>query len=478
MSMLRFLVPLLGTLLVLFSQAARAQNLDHSITLDDGDPASPDKGFGVVIAPDGVHAYATIAGNVFGPNNNDVARLDVIAGTQLNTAQVGLYPEDPAITYDAGGAPRHVYVANSTDGTVTCLTPALAVVGTIPLPMCFGFSSYPFGILVSPDQGRLYVTTIAGCGDIHVVDSDPASATFNTVVGTVTVPNSGGRAMWGPYPQMVVPTTIYNATFSLSQAGFSVVDVLNPASQTAHVITPSIQNTFTSTTECVVVPGGKVLLSISNEIFPTVRECSIATGAVLRSLDLNTIAGVILHGLATNPDQALGVVTSLNGGETVFFDLATFTVAGVHDHGSTAMPNDVVFTPDGSRAVVSLQGDARVDVLSDIPGYVLKLAAPASVNVGSNLTYTVDNVEAGQPWAFYFSLAGAGPQQIGPYTVFLSNPFDLAYQGVGDVQGGESVTYVVPNLAGLPGMTVSTQAVTIDRDGGIRLSNGAQTLIN
>ena len=62
--------------------------------------------------------------------------------------------------------------------------------------------------------------------------------------------------------------------------------------------------------------------------------------------------------------------------------------------------------------------------------------------------------------------------------MYLSNPFDLAYQGVGDLHGGESVTFVVPNIPGLPGMTVSTQAVTVDRDGGFRLSNGAQTLIN
>ena len=40
-----------------------------------------------------------------------------------------------------------------------------------------------------------------------------------------------------------------------------------------------------------MIPGGKVLLSIGNEVFPTVYECSLATGAILRTLDLNTIAG-------------------------------------------------------------------------------------------------------------------------------------------------------------------------------------------
>ena len=39
------------------------------------------------------------------------------------------------------------------------------------------------------------------------------------------------------------------------------------------------------------------------------------------------------------------------------------------------------------------------------------------------------------------------------------------------------MTFVVPNLPGLPGTTISTQAVTVDRDGTFRLSNGAQTLV-
>jgi DNA-binding beta-propeller fold protein YncE len=476
MSKLRFLRA--SCLAALVLAALPAQSLDHSITLADADPGSPDNGFGIALSADGVHAYATIAGDVFGPNNDDVARIDVIAGTQLGTAQAQLFPEDVAITYDPTGAPRHVYVANSTSGSVSCFTPALVPVATIPLPTCFGFSSYPFGVLAAPSQARIYVTSIGGCGDVFVIDSDPASGTFNAVLTTITVPNGGGRAAWWTYPLLVVPTTTYDAGFTLSRGGFAVVDVQNPANQTGWIVSAAIPNHYASTVECVVVPGGKVLLSIGNEVFPTVYECDLSTGAVTRTLDLNTITGIELHGLAINPAQTVGVVTSLNGGESVFFDLATFTVIGVHDHGSQSKPNDVVFTPDGSRAVVSLQGAARVDVLKDLPAYPLALAAPALVTVGGPLTFGIDNCESGQPCAIWFSLAGGGPIQAGPYTVYLSAPFDLAFEGVGDQSGDASVTFTVPNLPGLPGMTVYTQAVTIDRDGDIRLSNGKQTLIN
>ena len=57
---------------------------------------------------------------------------------------------------------------NSTSGSVSCFTPALAPVATIPLPRLLRRFPYPFGLLVSPDQTRVYVTTLGGCGDVHV----------------------------------------------------------------------------------------------------------------------------------------------------------------------------------------------------------------------------------------------------------------------------------------------------------------------
>jgi hypothetical protein len=474
---LRHLV-LCAALLVLLGPRVWSQSLEHSIPLDDGDPTSPDTGFGVALSADGIHAYAPIAGNLFGPNNDDVALLDVIAGIQIAVAQTGAYPEDAVLTYGANGAARHVYVTDSTSSSVTCLTPLLAPVATILLPGCSGGSSYPFGALVAPAQDRLYVTTIAGCGDVFVIDTNPASPTFNTVLTSFTVQDGGGRPSWGPYPTMVVPTTVYDAFFTMSRGGFAIVDVTNPAAQQSHLISPAIANQWASAVESVVIPGGRVLLSVGYEVLPTLYECDIATGAVTRTLDLSTSTASVLHGLATNPGQTLAVITSLNAGDSVFVDVATFTVVGAHDHGPGSMPNDAVFTPDGSRVVVSLQGAARVDVLKDIPGHDLTLAAPASVNIGAPLTYAIDGCESGQGCAIYFSLTGAGPQQAGPYTIQLSNPFYPAFEGTGDVHGNAGVTFSVPNDPAFSGLSVFTQAGTVDRDGDLRLSNGARTLLN
>jgi DNA-binding beta-propeller fold protein YncE len=475
MSTLRVLVAL--AIAALFLSTVPAQVLlDHSVTLDDGDPGSFDYAFGIAMAPDGVHAVVPICGTL-GQNNADVALIDVIAGTQITHSPSGLFPEDPAITLDAQGAARHVYVTNSSGGSVSCYDAQLQPVATIPIPDCSGFP-LPYGLLVSPDQTRVIVTSISFCSDVHVIDSDPASATFNTVLSTFQVWGVSGRATWWNYPVMAVPTATYDAGFTLSRGGFAVVDVTNPTAASYHVITPAAPFHYTATNEAVVIPGGRVLLAIYDQVFPIVHECDLATGAVLRTLDLNTVAGVNLHGLTVNPDKTLAVVTSINGGQSVFIDLATFTVAGVYNHGSGSNPNDVVFTPDGSRAVVTLQAAPRVDVLKRVPGYGLALAAPGSVNLGANLTYDLSHVESGQYCAIYYSLTGSGPQLIDGFVVYLSNPFALAHEAAGDLHGRNSVTFVVPSTTGLSGLTISTQAVTLDRDGSYRVSNGAQTLIN
>ncbi len=466
-------------------QVLAAQSLERSFMLNDGDPLSPDKGFGVALDPDGVHAYATIAGELSfpgtAPNNDDVVSFDLFTGAQTAIGQTGLFPEDIAVLRDASGATRHLYVSNSTSGTVTCLLPNLQPIATIALSPCFGSvfqGSFPFGLLVSPDQTRLYVTTVGGCDVVEVLDVDPTSPTFNTRLSSFTVVGGGGRPSWWTWPLMVVPTSTYDPTFSFAIAGFTIVDVTNPSNQTPYAITQPIVNHYTAAYEAHVISGNRVLVTVGFEVFPTLYECSLTTGAVLRTLNLNTVTGIVLHGLGVNASETTAAVTSLNGGETVLVDLATFGVLSVYDHGSTARPNDAVFTQDGSRIVVSMQGRTRVDVLCHLPNYALSLTAPATVNQGAGLTLGVANCEFQSPWAIYVSLSGAGPIIAGPHTVLLTPPFDVLASGTGSVAGQASAGFTIPVAPGISGLPVYLQAVTVDRDGGVRLSNGRQFTIN
>ncbi|HYC75992.1 MAG TPA: hypothetical protein VEI02_00050 [Planctomycetota bacterium] len=466
--------------------ALRAQNLERSVPLDDGDPASPDKAYGLAVDPDGVHVYAPLAGNLSlaspqTANNDDVFKVDVLTGSIVAVQTVGLYPEEVAVAVDAAGAAREVFVSNGTDGTISCLSPDLATTwATVTLSPCFGavfLGAFPYGLLLSPDQTRLYVTTAGGCDIVDVIDVDPTSATYRTLVGSFVVPGAGGRPSWRAYPEMVLPATQYDVGFTRSDAGFVKVDVTNPTSAVFHPVTPAQPFVYHSANEAVVIAGDRVLLPIYGGTTIRLFEADLASGAVVRTLVVPpSVTSNTLHGLAVSPDGALAAVTSLTGGDTLLVDVASFAVVAMLDHGATSQPNDAAFLPDGSRLVVTLQNAGRLDVYKDLPGYDLALDLPATVAQGASATVGVRRAEHGRPYAVFVSVV-PGPFAVGPYVLALGPPFFELFSGVADVRGEGSATIPVPVDPVLSGLALYFQAATVDRDGDLRLSNGAQTIV-
>jgi len=472
-----------ASVVVLSTLSLSAQALERVIPLTDNDPSSMDHPFGITLDPSGTSAYVPLCGlpafsNFAASNNDNIVKVDLWTGAQLAVGQTELFPEDACVVKDATGQARHVYVSNSTSGTISCLTPGLAPVATITLTPCWGsvfFSVFPFGMVASPDGNRIYVTTAGGCGTIDVIDSDPASPTFNTVVQSFTVQDCGGRPEWLAWPNLLVPITTYDANYTTSRAGFSVVDVTNPANQQAHLVS-SIPFPFQYhfATEVHALSNGRVLVTIGGEVYPTFYEC-LSNGTVTRSVSLNTLTGINLHGLAVDPEERIAVLTSISGSDTIWVDLATFTVVGVFDHGGISKPNDVVFAPDGSRAFVTMQGLTQIDVMAQIPGYTLALDVPITVATGGVLNIGLRRCESGRPWALWASLSGSGPLNVGGYNVLLTAPFYELIGGVGAQNGTASASFAVPAGPSFAGFNVSFQAVTLDRDGSVRLSNGAST---
>jgi len=482
--------------LVLALQGASGQEVDLDLLLSDGDPLTSDNAFGVTLDPDGVHAYVALCGDLdfscpstpatAGVHNNDkVLKVDLLTGTVAAQGTAGLYPEDVALALDASGATRHVYVTDGTSGTVTCLTPGLQHVATVPLTPCLPsfcgngtFASiFPFGILASPDSTRVYVVTTGGCGTIDVIDSDPVSPSFNTVVSSFAINGATGRPRWISHPQMVVPV----ADFANDRVGIAVVDVTNPGGAAVHYGYQGAPGTFPSVSDVAVRSDGRVILPVAFAQTPLVVEIDTTTGLVTGSLDLGShVTTTGLHGVTLSEDGGLAVVTALTGqGPVAFLNVSGsfWTIASVWDMGAGTLPNAVAFTRDQSRVVVTSQGASRLAVLRDLPGHELALDAPAGAPIGSPLQLSVDGIEHGQPASLYTSLAGPGPQLIGGHLVFLSDPFILLAALTGDVNGDAAVSFGVPNAAVLVGITFHLQAVTADRSGALRFSDGAATTL-
>lgn len=475
-----------------------AQSLENGFALSDGNPGTSDNPFGLAVDPDGIHAYVPLCGDLapwplppapWAPtwNNDQLLKVDLRSGTVVAQATVGHFPEDVALTLDPAGQTRHVYVTNSSSGTVTCLDASLNAIATIPLQPCFGGtygSIFPFGIIASPDGSRVFVNGTS-CNTFEVIDSDPASPTFNQVTSTFTVADSFGRAAWLSPTELVVPVTNYVFNPSLgysdgSTTGFTVVDVTNPSAQTTWMLTTFQQFDYPQITGLACTPAGAVVCAIGYGLTPLVVEADPQTGLVLRSVDLGAHTGVGLHGLALSPDASSLAVTSFNGGELAILDMTSFTVSGVvatAGQSQVPEPNAVAFTPDGSRVVVTLQGIAQLAVYADLPGHDLGLWTDPVATIGTTGQLGVWGLQATRPGWVYVSNQG-GPTSLGPWTIQLGSSFSLLTALLGDVTGTATTGVGIPNDPSLVGLVFHLQAVTIDASGAVRFSDGAQTAIN
>ena len=118
--------------------------------------------------------YGTVS--VLAISYNGAMKLTNIATIQVGTA--GNYPVALALSPDA----QRVYVANSTDGTISVINTATnEVTATIAVGPGLTGEQAPGGVAVSPDGTRLYVTN-GGKNTVAVI-----STATNAVINTIPV---------------------------------------------------------------------------------------------------------------------------------------------------------------------------------------------------------------------------------------------------------------------------------------------------
>jgi DNA-binding beta-propeller fold protein YncE len=443
----------------------------------------------MTLDPDGRHAYVAICGllppfsapisqwNLY--NNRRVAKIDLISGNQVAVGLAGDYPEEIALTTDSNGQTRHVYVTNGTAGTVTCFTGALGLVASIPLSPCFGSnyaSVFPFGILASPDGNRVFAQGTS-CSMLDVIDSDPQSPTWNSVISSIPVPFAFGRMAWiVPGQVLVMPYTEYLFNPVLGYAdgsitGIATVDVSTGSVQHFPLVN-FVQYSYQSITDLAVLPSGNVLVAVGFGFSPLVIEADPSNGAVIQQLDLTNQVGETLHGLALSRDGRRLAVTAINNNmEIALLQTQPLSVSAVLPTiaSGITLPNEVAFSKDGSRLLVTLQGLEEVRVYQDLPDLDLELSVPSQATLGSPLALALKGVEWGQTVVVFGSLGG-GPQNIGPHTIHLSNPFLSLFSAVADSLGESTLQTSAPIDPIWSGVVLHLQAGTTDRSGRIRLS--------
>jgi YVTN family beta-propeller protein len=129
---------------------------------------------GVRLHPDGSTVWIT------GETDHNLTMLDTKTGKVQGHVNVGKRPRDLAFNSDGSRA----YSTAEIDGTVWVIdVPAKKILKVIKLPK----DSKPMGVVVSPDDKRVYVANGRG-GTVSVID-----AATNTVTSTVAV----GQRPWG-----------------------------------------------------------------------------------------------------------------------------------------------------------------------------------------------------------------------------------------------------------------------------------------
>ena len=453
------------------SASADAQTFAGTIDLTGlGDPLAPAKPFGLAYDPAQDRIHVAVAGDFIG-NNRAVAVIDPAADLVLSTIDVGLYPQDIAFAYDAGGALRYGAVANSSDGTVTIWDASLLPVATVVLPDPFGLGTcFPFGLAVLGDT--LYVSTVDGSGDVHAIDLNTLS--YDAAASFTTGFRFGGR-MAAVGDELWVPTALYDAFFTGSEAGlWRHHPTAPPADPTVLLAAAFDGSGFPSGSSIELHPDGRVLfagLDAGGRL-----QLLRADGSPDRAIDLEGVDG---YDVAVSGDGKLAAVTGLAEGEVAVVDLVNEQLLVRLDVGGLGFPqpNAAVFAHD--KLYVTVQGSEAVLVFDQLPdptplgryagSLVVDDSAPEAggvVTVDLTGTDPGDTVGLVAGSATGSALLGGVAFEVGP------DPRLLAL-GTGSLQRSYTLPPTLPN----PGRGIMLQGFSGDGLGGVDLTRPAMVVL-
>jgi YVTN family beta-propeller protein len=164
---------------------------------------------GIAITPNGARAYVAVGIGIFpGPDSVMVVDTNPASGTfhtVLATITVQSNPWGVAITPDGA----RVYVVNNGSNTVSVINTATNTV-TATLTDVGGD---PQGIAITPNGAKAFVASTFDTA--KVIDTDPASGTFHTVLATVALGSGPAGVAITPAPAAAIP--------GVSRAGVGVL---------------------------------------------------------------------------------------------------------------------------------------------------------------------------------------------------------------------------------------------------------------
>ncbi|MEJ2719662.1 MAG: beta-propeller fold lactonase family protein [bacterium] len=412
----------------------------------------------VTINPDGSMAYAV------SPDAGVVIPIDMETQQSLAPIEVGNTP----VSIDIHPDGRYVYVANFYSNTVSIIDtdPNSAnynkVVGTLAT------GNYPLDVVASPLGDRVYVVTADPdtTQNVDIIDADQNSANHNTVVATV---GAGGG----------VKSVTINPDGSLLYVGNDDGYIVLDASDYSYTVIADVK-TGKSTKSVTINPDGSLLIILTAD--GDVLIVDILAG----SANENTVIATVKSGSSTksvtiNPDGTLLYLVQEENDEILVFELNIVGGVSVIDPGTSVPtfgveatlidtvyagedPETVVFDPRGTGvALVSNSGPQTVTILNT--GFVdIELVTDTIMIPGYSQVPIVDLGGLGikntsdRDFTFSYTVSTTGPCTLRGGTI--ANP-SAPNEGQYLISGPTtSVGGVTPALA--PGDSFATPPFALD----------------
>ncbi|MBI4614578.1 MAG: YncE family protein [Planctomycetes bacterium] len=324
-----------------------------------GDTPVPGVGpFGARVTPDGREVYVPLFGQ-FSPEfvmGDSAAVLDAASGAVVATIPTGLQPEDVAYSPDG----KTAFITDSGSATLTVVDVATrTVLSTVEVGL--PFQTFLFGVEVvdSPKGPRVYVTSTGGNYDgseknVFVVDANPASSTYLTVVDTIEATGGFTRpAFKRTGRDLVVPRGFPDNDFSANPR-LSVFDLPSNALASEVTILPAPGGVH-GIEDIALTPDGRFAYVAAFDWWGGTDEVFVVDIEEGRVSDIVRLGSgdTAQHGIASSPDGLLVLVTNFYAGTVSWVFTPTHTVIRHTPAGAGA--NEVAFAPGGRRFFVTNQ---------------------------------------------------------------------------------------------------------------------------
>lgn|GEM_PF-2274220 len=310
---------------------------------------------GVTVDSEGVIYVAVHAGpGGTGANGPGYAKIDPPPDLGWNMIAPGVSPNGIAVTGGPGGGHRQVYFADEGANAIKSWDPTRY---PYPYLKSIPVGTQPYGIAVSPDSARLYVTN-AGAGTLSIVD-----IATDTVVATVPVGTQPRGVAAHPDGRRVYVANAGSNTVSVVDAGAAGVVTTIPVGSSPWALGQFIKPFCTNNADCDDGLGCTTdSCDVANGICNHTNNCATPTPTPLPARNVSLVPGSATIGVGES------VTLQLHIDDTS--EIIYYTFGLTYDSSVLAFQSMTLNTPSWCTAQANAAYAGKICIAISCPNHL------------------------------------------------------------------------------------------------------------